>query len=164
LNIIVAVDERGGFAKERKIPWYSKQDFEIFKSITAGGTCIMGRNTYEEILTKSKKEDLLPGRTSIILSRRMGFTPKLNTIVVSDLKEALHQTSSPPDKTFILGGEKLFTETLYSVNNIYMSIIKGNFNCDQFFLVDKVHEKFNIVYGKEYDDLYFVQYRRKPSS
>ena len=50
MEIIVAVDEHGGFGKDGKIPWYFKEDLKRFKEITSGHICIMGRRTYDDML------------------------------------------------------------------------------------------------------------------
>ena len=45
------------------IPWKVKGEQQIFKSITMGGTLIMGRKTYDSIGRP------LPGRQTIVVSR-----------------------------------------------------------------------------------------------
>jgi dihydrofolate reductase len=59
VNIIVAVDDAGGFGKDGKIPWHFPEDFKRFKEITKDSVCVMGRNTYEDMLemVKSRKKD-----------------------------------------------------------------------------------------------------------
>jgi dihydrofolate reductase len=50
LSIIVAVDEEGGYGKNGKIPWDIPLDRNHFQEVTAGGICIMGRRTYEDMV------------------------------------------------------------------------------------------------------------------
>jgi len=50
LSIIVAVDEDGGYGKDGKIPWDIPLDRKHFQEVTAGGICIMGRRTYEDMV------------------------------------------------------------------------------------------------------------------
>ena len=57
VEIIVAVDEDGGFGKDGKIPWHYSEDLKHFKEVTTGHVCIMGRKTYEDMLEMRKARD-----------------------------------------------------------------------------------------------------------
>ncbi len=174
LNIIVCVDNRGGFSKEGKIPWHFSKDFKRFQEITDGHYCIMGRRTYEEIVTikaqKSRQVILSPttpilsGRESIVLSRNPDYAPAGATACVS-LSVALDYHC--PDTTkeiFILGGDKLFIQALAETKYVYQSIIDDNYHCDRFFLINFLNTKFSIIEGKEVTEkkktLYFTKWKR----
>lgn len=66
MEIVVALDEHGGFGKDGQIPWHFKEDLKRFKDLTNGHICIMGRKTYDNMLQmtierESKKKKVLPG-------------------------------------------------------------------------------------------------------
>jgi dihydrofolate reductase len=174
LNIIVCVDNRGGFAKEGKIPWHFSKDLKRFREITEGHYCIMGRRTYEEIVEiKHKKshqailspsEPILPGRESIVLSRNPDYAPA-GAVACKSLAWALDYHC--PDTTkqiFILGGDKLFIQAICETKYVYQTIIDHNYNCDRFFLINYLNTKFKIVEGKETTEkkktLYFTKWER----
>lgn len=175
LNIIVAVDEAGGFAKGRIIPWikepFAKEDLKHFKQITNGGACIMGRNTYNEMydmvvaskLRKKKDKsspvvinEILPGRDNYVISKSL-----LNVqgaIVKPELSSAIQTTKK--NAIFILGGYRLFIQALPRVNRVYMTIVPGTYECTRFFPLDYLKDKFRIVKGETFGKLKFITYQR----
>lgn len=189
LSIVVAVDTLGGFGKDGKIPWDIPEDLQRFKEITAGGICIMGKNTYLDIrerrykttledFTKSESKalteipDLLPGRQCYVISKSLftknNYSPGTNVRVPGNVfvKKSLRGVVEGIDRKdqrqiFILGGEKLFWEAWCWTTIIHMTIIKGEpFDCDRFFPVKHIAEEFKIVTGTKTDKVYNVQYRR----
>jgi len=136
LSIIVAVDLQGGISKNNKIPWYFPDDLKYFKEITNNSTCIMGKNTFNEILEmkKTKDSELLPNRESIVLSKTDLTINSNCATIAQSLREATYKFTK--NKIFIIGGEKLFIEALPNVNEIYMTIINNKFKCDKFFRID----------------------------
>jgi dihydrofolate reductase len=167
LSIIIAVDQRGGFCKNKKIPWHYKEDFKFFKNKTNGGICIMGRNTYQEIaektkiLEKSNQEALLPDRESYVLSNTTDFVP-----VGAKLAKGLHDVCDnlkehDTREIFVLGGESLFIEALSWTTKIYMTMIDEDYACDHFFPLQVLDTNFIITQGRKVGDLYFVEYHRK---
>jgi len=172
LSLIVAVDETGGFGKDGKIPWYSSEDLKHFKLITFQAACIMGRKTYQNmydmiVARKSKNskkdkpvriEEILPGRECYVISHTLKDVE--GATIVPSIRKAVELTKK--NKIFIIGGERVYNESLPWVNRVYMSIIKGDYECDRFFPVTYIHKYFNIVGGKPgSDSLLFVEYRRK---
>ena len=178
LRIIVALDEEGGFVKEGQIPWNFPEDFAHFQKTTAGHHCIMGRRTAEDIYSRRRDKDklakmynqelettenleLLSGRTSIVLSRN----PDLSVFgaqVVPDLLWAMERCIDPRKQTFILGGEKLFIETIAIAKAVTITMIPGLWGCDRHFPLKYLMENFKIVDGKYLDNssLRVVEYAR----
>jgi dihydrofolate reductase len=169
--MIVAVDETGGFAKDGKIPWNYKEDWDHFKKVTKNAICIMGRKTYEDILSRKKNPDnvkkLLAGRSCYVITSNTneddfkgveGIAPSVRQIID-------HIPSDNTQNIFILGGEKLFIQEIVWVNRIYVTVVPGEYQCDRKFPVDYIQKKFIISEGekKEVDngELYFVKYDRK---
>lgn len=169
LAIIVAVDQRGGFAKDFKIPWNFPEDFKHFQKTTKGHVCVMGRHTYEEILERRKARDqeknitspidqILPDRESYVVTTSTMEMPGATKveglrIVGDNLKD--------DDRTiFVLGGRRLFVEALAHTQTVYMTIIKQQYNCDMFFPVDYIDKNFKIIDGSQNDDMYFIKYER----
>jgi dihydrofolate reductase len=64
LTAIVACTPSGVIGLGGSMPWTLSSDLRRFKSLTMGGTLIMGRKTYDSIGKP------LPGRETIVLSRR----------------------------------------------------------------------------------------------
>lgn len=159
INIIVAVDAKGGFAKQKKIPWYYKEDFQHFRNITIGHACLMGRNTYDEInerLGEKAKESVLPGRTCYVISNKLNFLP--NATVVQSPRDIVHH-----NEIFVIGGKTLFNDALDYAQTVYLTRIAKDYGCDMFFNMRYLDEMYYIAEEKPGidPDLTFLTYKRK---
>lgn len=171
INIIMCLDNDGGFSKNNKIPWFDEngknkypEDMKYFNKITKNNVCVMGKNTYNEILALNKlnnreiKDEILPNRKNYVLSRNGNFDIIGIEHVVS-LRDIFEKEMGK--KIFILGGEKLVIEALPISSQIYLTVLKENYNCDKFFPLDYLQKNFNIKNGDEKENLYFINYVRK---
>lgn len=136
-NIIVAIDGKNGIGKNGSIPWRNKEDFEHFRKTTIGNgnnAVIMGRKTYESLPSNFRP---LPNRRNFVLSSQPISGVDTYTSLGSILKEC-----SQFNQVFIIGGQRLYEEAikyyLYLCDDIYISHIQGDFNCDVFFPYDLV--------------------------
>jgi dihydrofolate reductase len=169
LNIIVAVDVFGGFAKDKKIPWSISEDMQHFKKITSGGICIMGRNTYEDMLAMYKKRnssgnpisEILPNRRSIVITSQKNYKAE-GAEVASSLREAMDNVPNNCNKPiFIIGGLRLFVEALPLVDIVFLTIIKDNYECDMFFPISYLNKHYQIAFGEETEKAYYTKYSRR---
>ncbi len=95
-----------------RIPWHLPEDLRWFKELTMGGTLLMGRVTFESI------GRALPGRTTIVLSRRDGLAiPGVQ--VIRDLSGlAGAQTTG---EVFVVGGAEIYRVTLPYCRDLYLT-------------------------------------------
>ena len=111
--------------------------FEIFfknhkESITNMNAIIMGRKTYESI------GFVLPGRVNYVLSRSLKQKDIDSKIHIFDnLKDLLKDVETKHfNECWIIGGAEIykqFLETLSVIDEIYITKIKRNYDCDTFF-------------------------------
>lgn len=107
VTVAVAVGENGVIGYEGGMPWPRTGDMRQFKELTWGHPIVMGRSTYESIGRP------LPGRTSIVLTRRPDWDPgDPNVIVVADLDTALARAARLDEEVFLIGGAGVFDEAL----------------------------------------------------
>lgn len=171
LSIIVGVDEDGGFGKDGKIPWYFPEDLKNFKKVTNNSVCIMGRKTYEDMLemVKSHKKDktkklkeILPGRTCFVVTSNETLEPEGATAVRGIYAAIQELDEEDAREVFVIGGQKMYIEALAWTETIYLTIVKGKtYDCDRFFPIDIINNKYKIVDGKETEDLNFLTYKRR---
>lgn len=170
--IIVAVDRDGGFGKNGVIPWHLPEDLKRFKTITDGHICVMGRRTYQEILDARIQRDtdkginepidqILRGRDTFVASSK----ESLNTPGAKRVKDLNHVYNivgkDDTREVFVVGGRRLFIETLSTAHKVYLTILKGEaYDCDVHFPVDVLNKKWKIVSGEETDKAYFVVYNK----
>ena len=160
-KIIVAMDENNGIGKNNALPWHYPEDLKYFSKTTKGkgnntNAVIMGRKTYESIGKP------LPGRVNYILSRtkRENINEKTQTtensnnnnnnknVLFFDNIADLHKDieSKNYNEAWIIGGAEIYnlflsmssntnanTSHSIKIDAIYVTHIKGNYNCDAFF-------------------------------
>nr|AIA15457.1 Dihydrofolate reductase [uncultured bacterium] len=141
--IIVAVDECYGFGKDGKIPWHFKEDFQYFKKMTKGATCVMGRKTYEDLLGYAKTDELLPGRKCYVVTSSEEPLQK-GAKRLSDPYEDLPE-DCVGGPVFYIGGAGIFDAALDFVDEVYMTHIRRNYDCDVSFPYAKLEEKFQLA-------------------
>ena len=113
LSLIVAIAANGVIGRDGDLPWRLPADLARFRQITMGHVLLMGRRTYESIGRP------LPGRTSIVLTRRPSFRPP-GVLVASDLHEALAQVADR-DAVFVIGGADIYRQALPLVEQLYVT-------------------------------------------
>ena len=175
IQIVVAVDEVGGFAKDGEIPWHVPEDMARFKQITSGGVCVMGRGTYNNMTSIPDPQveqsenalvaPILPNRDSFVITSDVTkLTPGATT--APSLSYVLNQLYENDDTrpVFVLGGYRLFVEALgYDDVLVNMAIIKGEpKDCDQLFPVEVLNKFFRIRSGDITKGCYHVVYERIP--
>lgn len=166
INIIVAVDKYGGFSNNKTIPWHYPEDFKRFRQMTTGKVCVMGHNTYKEILDMATKRQVdvsasvLPNRECYVVSK--STTSFIGAKHAPDLNYVMDRHNTD---IFIIGGEKLFIQALAWADNVMMTVIDRDYKCDTFFPVQALDAMFTIKSGETVtsngDTLYFVNYSKK---
>lgn len=109
-----------------KIPWHLPEDLRWFKELTMGGTLLMGRVTFESIGRP------LPGRDTIVLSRRRGLEiPGVRAI--SSLSE-LHGMPIKGE-IFVVGGAEVYRAALPYCRDLYLTEVRREVEGDRKFPV-----------------------------
>ena len=115
ISLIVAMAKNRVIGADNKIPWHLPNELKLFKSLTMGHHIIMGRRTYESI------NRLLPGRTTVIVTRQRDFKVA-GAVVAHSIKEALDACRGD-DEIFVIGGAELFRETLPIADRLHLTIV-----------------------------------------
>jgi len=169
-SIIVGLDQDGGFAKDGKIPWNCSEDLKKFKEITTGNICIMGRRTYEDMFEMMKArnidvgniENILPNRTSFVLSSNPNFEAPGATVVPNIRKAWQSLTEEDTREIFILGGYHVFIEALAFTTKIYANIMRKTYDCDKFFPIDIINKDYIVATGEQLEELDHLVYHKRP--
>jgi dihydrofolate reductase len=115
LSLIVAMAKNRVIGNDGKIPWRLPNELQLFKRVTMGHHIIMGRKTWESI------KRLLPGRTSVIVTRQKDYAAP-GAMVVDSLQSAI-QTCSGDTEIFVIGGGELYREALPIADRIYLTTV-----------------------------------------
>ena len=157
ISLIAAVDENWGLGKDNQLLCHLPADLKHFKDITLGKPIIMGRKTYDSI------GKALPGRLNIVLSKSV---KDIKDVTIFDsMQKALFFTKDEPE-VFIIGGAKIFEQSLPIANKIYLTVIRAKLSADVYFPeldknlwqcseeINRPHDEKNIF------DLTFYRYER----
>jgi dihydrofolate reductase len=115
LHAIVAMSENRAIAFEGKLPWHLPLEYRWFKHKTMGGAMIMGRKTFEAI------GRALPGRTSLVLSRRGGECPGAKCFPDFESLAVELPTGRP---AWVVGGAEIYRQLFPRCTYVYLSRIK----------------------------------------
>jgi len=127
IRAIAAIDDRNGIAvtsEQRTIPWNLPEDLAQFKSLTQGSVVLMGANTYQTLAQP------LPGRRNVVVTRQLSEV-RPGFELANDLEELVSQSQTVD--MWVIGGSELFKTALKYCQEIYLTHISGDFNCDRFF-------------------------------
>jgi dihydrofolate reductase len=136
LSVLAAMAQNRIIGNNNAIPWRLPHDLKHFKELTMGHPIIMGRKTHESI------GRLLPGRTSIIITRQPDYEVP-GALVARSIGEALgicSQTKSGEgehldqvNECFVIGGADIFQQMLPLCDRIYITEIHRDFEGDAYF-------------------------------
>jgi dihydrofolate reductase len=124
LSHIVAASENNIIGTDNGLPWKLSGDFRYFKNKTWGMPVIMGRNTFESM------EKDLPGRINIVVTKKTNWHPE-NVFIVHNISDAIDKAKeSDVKEIFIIGGGKIFKETINIVDRIYLTRVHAQVEGD----------------------------------
>ena len=124
VSLVVAASENGVIGAEGGIPWKLPEDQQIFKRLTLGHCILMGRKTHESI------GRLLPGRTTIVLSRRADYKIEGAHVVETLAAARSIARDRGDDELFVVGGEGLYALALPEADRIYMTRVHAEVEGD----------------------------------
>lgn len=109
-SIVVAYDRARGIGANNDLLWGRDlpADLRHFKDLTAGGSLIMGRKTFESI------GRALPGRENIVVTHRP--LDAVDVIAVDSLASAYRLAHG---NQFIIGGASIYEQALSDVDVVY---------------------------------------------
>lgn len=121
ISIIVAIAQNGVIGKANgEMSWHVKEEFQYFKNTTLGFPIIMGRKTFE---TLGKP---LKGRLNIIVSKNKSYKTNYDDVLIkSSLDDAIDYCRIlNPEKIFIIGGGKIYSQAVSFVDEMIITFMK----------------------------------------
>ena len=124
ITIVVAIASNYAIGKNNQLLWHLPKHLKHFKDITAGGTVIMGRKTFDSVGKP------LPKRRNIIITRQ---TIEIEGCEVVNSLEAAIALCKDEQEVFIVGGAEIYRQAMHVTNKIYLTIVHHSFDADTFF-------------------------------
>lgn len=155
---VVAIGRNRELGKDGKLLWRIPDDLKRFRDLTRGHALILGRKTFDSIL--SYRGSPLPERTNIVITRSstpLGVNDP-NVIVVHSLEEALEKAREVETngEIHIGGGAEIYRLALPYIDKLYLTLIDGEGEADTFFppyekeFIKKVFEEAHEWEGIKY--------------
>jgi dihydrofolate reductase len=157
VNAILAMDDKYGIGKDGKLPWpHNAADMKWFRESTNKGIVVMGRKTWESIGAKK-----LPGRINIVVSSSNveGEPDGKYSGDIYALIKAL-KIEYPDRKIWIIGGANIYEQALPFCDNIHLTHIPGDYDCDAFVPMDRFLDGYLPMAKKEQDGITFSIWSR----
>ena len=131
LVAVVAMGRNGAIGRDNALPWTMPSDLARFRALTMGKPMIMGRRTFESI------GRALPGRESIVVSRRPQTDLPERTHAAADPEEALAlaeawASAMGASEIALIGGAALFEQMMPHLARIYLTIVDLRPDADTF--------------------------------
>lgn len=135
VSAVVAIGRDGKhnhvIGRNNELIWHIPDDLKRFKAITLGHPVIMGRKTFDSIVSVLGKA--LPGRTNIVVTRDTTWTYP-DVVVVHSLDEALSKaTELDSEEIFIGGGTQLYEQAFPQIDRLYLTLIDDEQEGDSYF-------------------------------
>lgn len=127
--LIVAMSRNGVIGRDNGMPWHLPEELQHFKATTMGKPMVMGRKTWESIGRP------LPGRTSIVVTRRRQWQPE-GAIVVASVDEALARgraIAGDGGEVMVIGGGEIYRQALPRAHRLYITEVDLDVEGDTFF-------------------------------
>lgn len=158
IRMLAAIDSSRGLAKEGQIPWDIPRDQKRYKSLmaTKGGNVLVGKTTYLQM------RGLLDNLNVYLATKEAMDIPGLNK--VTNLEDFL---SGYKGELWILGGGSIFNTSIKYADELILTEINGDYQCDIFF--PEYQSNFEEISreGPLEENGYrfsFVDYKRKQSN
>ncbi len=129
IALIVAMSRNGVIGRNNGMPWHLPEELRHFKATTMGKPMVMGRKTWESI------GRALPGRTSIVVTRRRQWQPE-GAIVVASVDEALERgraIAGEGGEVMVIGGGEIYRQALPLSDRLYITEVDMEVAGDTFF-------------------------------
>ncbi len=123
--LVAAVAANGVIGANGGLPWQLPEDLKHFKRLTLGHPVIMGRRTWESLGKP------LPGRDNIVVSTQRGYEAPGASVAAS--LEAALALCAGESVAFVIGGQRLFEESLPAAAGLVLTEIHRDFPGDTWF-------------------------------
>ena len=117
MNAIVVADRNWAIGRDNGLLFSLPTDMKRFRSLTIGGTVILGRRTLDSFPGGRP----LPKRRNIVITRNVDFDRE-GTEIVSSTDAALEAAAdTETDKLWVIGGGSVYAALLSQCKRVYVT-------------------------------------------
>ena len=130
MNAIVVVDRNWAIGRDGGLLFSLPTDMKRFRSLTLGGTVILGRKTLDSFPGGRP----LPKRRNIVITRNVDFDREGCEIVPSPQAALEAAAGTEVEKLWVIGGGSVYTALLPKCKRVYLTRVDAAAeNADTFF-------------------------------
>ena len=119
MNAIVVTDKNWAIGRDGGLLFSLPTDMKRFRTLTMGGTVILGRRT----LVSFPGGKPLPDRRNIVISHD-GDLPTDHAQIAATPEEAVSMTAGDdPDKIWVIGGGSIYAALLARCKRVYLTLV-----------------------------------------
>lgn len=132
VSAIAAIGRNRELGKGNDLLWRIPEDLKRVRTLTMGHPLVMGRKTFDSILTATGKP--LLGRTSIVITRDANWQHE-GAVVVHSIQDGIEagKLSIGGEEIFVFGGAQIYEQALPLTDKLYITIIDDEKDADSFF-------------------------------
>ena len=159
MNAIVAVDNNWAIGYRGELLFHIADDMKHFKTLTTGGTVVMGRKTLDSL----PGGKALPNRRNIVLTRDPNFSRE-NVEVAHNVDELTTMVDVIGDPSvWVIGGAQIYVLLFDYIYDIYVTKVDTVVeNADAWFPdLDIFYTRYMYCKGdKKFDGMYRYSFNR----
>lgn len=114
MNAIVVVDQNWAIGRDNDLLFSLPTDMKHFRTLTSGGTVIMGRRTLDSFPGGKP----LPKRRNIVITRNSAFQREGCEVVTTPEAALALAESAPSDTVWVIGGGSIYAALLEHCHRI----------------------------------------------
>lgn len=146
ISAIVALAENNAIGKDNKLPWHLPDDLRFFKRTTMGKPVLMGRKTFDSM------GKALTGRLNIVVSHQQDLKLPDGVLLYHDLNKAIQRLEGEDnEEVFIIGGGKIFEETLDRTDRLYVTKVHTVIEDATAFFPEIDHSHWKLVWEERHE-------------
>lgn len=130
MNAIVVADQNWAIGRENGLLFSLPTDMKRFRSLTLGGTVLMGRKTLDSFPGGKP----LPKRRNIVITRQPDFSREGVETVLTPQAALDAVKGLDPDTVWVIGGGSIYAALLEHCHRVYLTKVEAAApNPDTFF-------------------------------
>jgi dihydrofolate reductase len=130
VSIIAAIGQGRALGKSNDLLWRIPDDLKRFRTLTTGHPLVMGRKTFESIISSLGKP--LPNRTSIVVTRDTNWQFD-GVVTAGSIEEAIAKAKEIDREVFVIGGGQIYGQALPLTDRLCLTLIDAVKEADIYF-------------------------------
>jgi 2-amino-4-hydroxy-6-hydroxymethyldihydropteridine diphosphokinase len=130
IRLIAAVSENRVIGKDGVLPWSIPEDWSLFLRKTRGGTLLMGRKSFLEMVKEPTWQD---ERDYIVITSQPELIEPYGVRTAQTVSAAIDHAKKAARPIWICGGEAIYIDALSLADQFHLTLVHAEVDGDTFF-------------------------------